>query len=240
MDHQSNTANRKQPNNSKNRNRKRKSEDDTTSLDIRPKRVAKRPDRYGKRVSAINRNVFFEQFNNDDSPKRDNENSPNNLNGSHRSNSLGSTSSTDSLTIDSVSNNDSAQSVSNTSNDTDHILHESDNNLEKNSPHSSIGYNAFQSAAITKLDEILKRISYIEKDNCKTQARLNKLERTFERYFERLNGGGIDVMEAVSEAYRATFGVPISSKMALDKFEMDLINSDYKSKLVILGVSYNT
>lgn len=199
----------------------------TALVDKRPKRMPKKPDRYGKRVSAINRNAFFEEFVSDDSQERSNKNTPDDIIASLNS----------SLT-DSVSISDSTQSVLNSSNDSEHILHKSGDDLEQNSPQSSIGYNTFQSTVIAKLDEILKRISYLEKDSCKTQARLNKLERTFERYFERLNGGGVDVMEEVSEADRETFGVPVSSKIALDKFEMDLTSSDFKSKLVIFVVSY--
>lgn len=244
-----NTVSQKQSNTKKKVPQKRKSKDaalETAPLDKRPKRSTKKPVRYGKRISAINRNAFFEQFNSNDTQQSNEDDSTSNAlddsDASHNSNDdIDSSHSSIQLS------NNSMLNVHNSSHDSEHILHESSNNstadlpqlndnLEAHSPQSNIGHSTFHSTVITKLDEILKRISYIEKDSCKTQARLSKLDRNFDRYLERLNGNGIDVMEAVSETDREIFGVPISSKIALDKFEKDLSSSDFKSKLVMFVV----
>lgn len=214
---------------------KRKSDSEPVSSHKRPRRATRKPDRLGKRVSTINRNEFFEQFSNDASI-----NSENTVDNSHHSDD--STISSDSLhnkttADDSHQSNSSSltRPVQSEQSDSERNLHEASDNLEQSSSQwsSDHGTKNFETTVVRKLDEILKRISYIEKDNCKTQARLAKLERNFERYLERLNGNGIDVMEAVCDTDRERLGIPISSKIALDKFEVDLASSDFKSESVI-------
>ena len=236
MNNQRNTTDEKQTKKINGKKRRLESIPDTASLNKRPKRVPKKPDRFGKRLSAVNRNEFFEQFSHNEiqleSEKTNTFEGSDDSSVSYQPNNSGNTSSNDGLNQinNFVSDDDSIQSTKNSSTVS---VHERSDILEEKSSHSDIDRSDFQSIVISKLDEILKRIAYVEKDCCKTQVRLNKLERNFEQYFERINGGGIDVLEAVSEADRETFGVPISSKVALDKFEKNLTSPDFKSKLVI-------
>lgn len=214
---------------------------DPEPVHIKPKRAKRqqtKPDHLLKRLSAIHRDEFFEQFTHERNGERISDDSI----GSQHSNSS-STSNSMPTNTQSVPNNESTsndESVLRIPNSSDETLRDSNNgsrqsnNAVDDASDSSSIKNNFESAVLSKLDEILKRIEYLEKDSCKTQARLNKLERSLEQYFDRLNGDGIDAVETVSESDREKFGIPISSKTGLDKLEKDLSDLDHKAKLVII------
>lgn len=87
---------------------------------------------------------------------------------------------------------------------------------------------------ISKLNEILNRISAIEKSEAKNEARL----RNIEKFMDRFNNGLSDAdADDVIRVDKSQLGIPVKTKASLDKLEKDL-ESDEKRKQVVSNKSF--
>lgn len=188
-----------------NNTRKRKMvQSTTTSANKRSKRTTKKPDRLGKRISAINRDSFFENI----------------LNGTYSGDEQGISNNADESTEfdsrDASQQSENSQSID----DGDELI----------SVGSNEGPQIFEEAIISKLNEILIRISEIEKFQAKSDVRL----RSIEKIMGQLNG-----MEETDGEHidRSQLGLPCKSKGEMDKLEKDLNENERKKTMVIAHFS---
>lgn len=198
----------------------------------RPTRQRKKPDRYGKRKSAADRDSFFGEMqihNNSEDVES---------NSSHEdviTNLLNAPCTPTSQIIISESEsivNDSSQIISSEPESpafmplAGSISPQITSNSNSNT-RSSLPFD-FETVVIQKLDEILKRISALEKSSAKSDARLRGLEKALDQ-FDCSSGSS---SPELSHSERSKFGLPILSQMKLDKLENDLTDNSFKTKLV--------
>lgn len=81
---------------------------------------------------------------------------------------------------------------------------------------------------LAKLNEILERISLIEKNMAKMDVRLRRLGQTV----DQIDGGGIEKEDAIGLDF-SQLGLPIKSLVSLNKLESDLQSEDFRQKMVI-------
>lgn len=217
------------------------------NISKRPKRTHKKPDRYGARKSASDRDAFFDQISsNTDSDNTTDIPLPNSdiyLIESSESHSDGLSSCADDL--DSIRDNgptspsgtivDDMRTSPREISDAQiiHLLTPPHETNDVPSPVEGIcscdrQTTSHETNIIAKLDEILKRISCIEKNTAKIEVRLRNLEESIARV-------GIDIEKGTNDSERdfIQLGLPVKNQRDLDKLEEDLNSEDFRQKMVI-------
>lgn len=208
----------------------------------RPKRTNRKPDRFGARISASNRDEFFDQL----SSNTDSDDSNNdrvqiwdtiNLIESSDASSNGYISSSDELVAIGDNGRTTPSEINNVQSQAPETNGGRTNTLEvgdvqtsvdeTNDQHSPVegicscdkhktppGSN--EHVIIAKLDEILKRISSIDKNTAKMEVRMRNLEETVAR-------AEIDVGKRASDNEQDSIqlGLPIKNQESLNKLEED-------------------
>lgn len=207
---------------------KRKNTHDSTENAPKTKRTRIRTNRYGNRLSGIDRDEFFTNIENS-MPSIENLNELND--DSHATHTSENGSNSDyNCEDESPGSNTSTSSESRDCGRTD----QSDlvSLVPEQSPSSSISpssinasNHSFQKVVLEKLDELLIRISSVEKNVAKAEIRLKDLEN-LQTTDCNINIGRIDFSEL------AQYGLPKKNKENLDEFEKRLKSKEFKSKMV--------
>lgn len=217
----------------------------------RPKRTHTKPDRYGRRISASDRDAFFDQVSsNIDSDDTNQENV-------QTSESINLIESSDPGSSGSNSNSDEMVSIIDNSltspletNDMQIPLHERNNehaylieisdveapSNETNDWHSqaegicsgnrhTTSLESNDHVILAKLEEIIKRISCIEKNSAKMEVRLRNIEQS-------LADNEVNKRESDGEAGFTQLGLPIKNRESLDKLEQDLNSEEFRKTVV--------
>lgn len=194
-------------------------------------RIQKRTSRYGSRLSAVNGDAFFEALSNS-VPETSNSiiqitsesSSSNQTNESSNTNDLSS----DTTPISAVptaestpSNSKSPTIVTNLSSSIHSI--------------SIASRNTFEETVLHKLNEILVRLSELEKNTAKTDVRLRNVAN--ELVAIRQNPRAATKIGTVDPAELARRGLPISSLEALNSFEQNLKDEAFVNDIVSLIMS---
>lgn len=207
----------------------------------RSKRTHKKPDRYGKRLSASDRDAFFEQI----SSNTDSDGTTDGLiNTPDTIHSIDSgESSSDLEIVDSGSSSqETVSSIANERTALHAMNHVHTTPIEEINGHTPIQRirlsdeytsrpepESNDRAILTKLDAILMRISCIEKNTAKIEVRLRNLEQNSTR--ADIVG---DERESDNENDAMELELPVKNKESLDKLEANLNLQDFRRKMVIL------
>lgn len=177
--------------------------------DINPtkrlKRIPKKPERYGMRRSASDRDTFFEQLSTDSDDTNHVRSSP-------------------AKTPSAINLIESSESFCET------ITSGSSSDETSNRPATPLKMNdaptpersGSHCEMLSKLDEILKRISAIEKNTAKIETRLKHMENTSIEVAETIDDGS-DLID---------FGIPVNSKSSLDDLEKKLNSDEFRKNMV--------
>lgn len=169
-----------------------------TGKSKRSTRVQKKPERYGHRLSAIDRDAFFEQLSTTTESTCSNDNTP-------QMNQL----------VESCGDSNDTESA-----------YSSCSCSDNGSSSSTVTEPSF----LSKLNEILVRISAIEKNTAKTDVRVRNLETSIDR---------VDHSVTVPENLTLgllELGLPLKFQQSLDKFESDLQSADFRHTTVKIQI----
>lgn len=211
----------------------------------RPKRMKSKPIRYGTRISASDRDAFFERVssNTDSDDTTDGyvqtSDTINLIEHSESGSNASSLSSDEIVSIRDDTNSLTAPPESiGFQTPLDETSVELTSPLESDERHVPIeeicacGRHSTPSESndhviLAKLDEILKRISCIEKSTAKMEVRLRNLESV-----SRID---IDIGQraSYSEDDFIQLGLPVKNQGSLDKLEEDLNSEDFRRRMVI-------
>lgn len=219
---------------------KRKNTHDSTENAPKTKRTRIRTNRYGNRLSGIDRDEFFtniensmpsiENLNelNDDSHATHTSENGSNSDYNCEDESPGSNTSTSSESRD-CGRTDQSDLVSLVPEQSPITISTFESPMSPSSSISPSSINAsnhsFQKVVLEKLDELLIRISSVEKNVAKAEIRLKDLEN-LQTTDCNINIGRIDFSEL------AQYGLPKKNKENLDEFEKRLKSKEFKSKMV--------
>lgn len=211
----------------------------TASTAKRSKRTHKKPDRYGKRLSASDRDAFFEQI----SSNTDSDGTTDGLiktPDTIHSIDSGESSSDLEIVDSGSSSRETVSSIANERTALHAMNHVHTTPIEEINGQTPIQRilrsdeytsrpESNDRAILTKLDEILMRISCIEKNTAKIEVRLRNLEQ---------NSTRVDIVgderESDNESDAMQLELPVKNKESLDKLEANLNLQDFRRKMVTL------
>lgn len=181
----------------------------------KPKRQRKKTDRYGKRISTVNKDAFFDVIEN--------------------------TNSVDIISIP-IDNNKTAQPISNTSLADVDDIHGNDNEphpslINYHDNHEIIFGKSdenFHQMVIEKLNFIVASISTMQKSIVRFDVRMRTIENKIEESEAIRNFEGENVMARSTDTAQSLkdMGFPIKTREALDAFNVQLEDLGFRESIV--------
>lgn len=213
---------------------KRKNTDDQNVTSPLSKRTRFRTNRYGKRVSTVDRDEFFENIRSSEINNHDTNEVLNNANdmvndGSTVNDDMmsdGTNGSTAVLESEYIPESGSADSDCS---DRDSPVSEMSILSVSSFRGTTIKSPSFEKAVLAKLDEVLTRLAMLEKNSAKTIVHLKDLEVS-----KSLTECSVESPGRVDNSELEMFGLPINDKESLAELEEQLKSKHFKSKLVSL------